>query len=417
MLIVFLNPIAERGGAELVLLEMLKGLRASRPDWRLHLILGADGPVMQLAQSLGVESEVLAFPAGLGSAGETSVRKGERHRIGEIISLSTAALGAWAYRWRLGRRLRELQPDIVHSNGMKMHLLSTMALPRGSHPPLVWHFHDYIGARPLMSRLLRRASRRCQRVIANSESVAEDARRALPAGLPIQRIYNSVDQETFTPEGSRLDLDHLSGMDEAPAGTIRVGLVATFAFWKGQEIFLEAIRHLSSSASACPDPSVSACQCLRFYIIGGPVYATGGSQHSPTELEEKAKELGIADVVGFTGFVDDVPAAMRSLDIVVHASTEPEPFGLVIIQAMACGRPVISSAIGGAGELVEPEVDALTYPAGDASALAAAITRLANDQALRARLATTGRAKVERRFTRACLVEALVSLYQNLVTA
>ena len=123
---------------------------------------------------------------------------------------------------------------------------------------------------------------------------------------------------------------------------------------------------------------------------------------------------GCADRVGFTGFVEDVPAAMRGLDVVVHASTEPEPFGLVILQAMACARPVIVTAVGGACELIEPGENALAVPAGDSAALALAIERLAADPALRLRLAEAGRANAERRFSRARLSVEAVRLYEDL---
>lgn len=110
-----------------------------------------------------------------------------------------------------------------------MHFLSALALRRRPRPALVWHFHDYLGSRPSMSRLLRRVSRRCHLIIANSESVANDARQVLPAHPPIATIYNAVDCDRFTPEGSRLNLDGLAGLPDAPSDVLRVGLDSS---WK-----------------------------------------------------------------------------------------------------------------------------------------------------------------------------------------
>src|SRR5207248_1694340 len=76
---------------------------------------------------------------------------------------------------------------------------------------------------------------------------------------------------------------------------------------------------------------------VRGYIIGEPIYETTASQFSMRELRGLASSHGLRDV-GFTGRIDEVPGALRALDIVVHASIEPEPFGLVIAEAMACGR-------------------------------------------------------------------------------
>ena len=112
-------------------------------------------------------------------------------------------------------------------------------------------------------------------------------------------------------------------------------------------------------------------------VIGDAVYETEGSQHSRAELEALVRHLGIADRVGFTGFVTRPEAALRSLDVVVHASTSPEPFGLVIVEAMATARAVVMSLAGGAAEIVTPGVDALGHVPGDVNGLAARITELA----------------------------------------
>jgi glycosyltransferase involved in cell wall biosynthesis len=115
--------------------------------------------------------------------------------------------------------------------------------------------------------------------------------------------------------------------------------------------------------------------------------------------------------VGFPGFVDDTPAAMCALDIVVHASTQPEPFGMAIVEAMACGRAVIASAAGGALEIFQNEENALSHRPGDADDLARQIDRLVKNEPLRHQLGQAARAAVERRFHRRRLGEELTDLY------
>jgi glycosyltransferase involved in cell wall biosynthesis len=183
----------------------------------------------------------------------------------------------------------------------------------------------------------------------------------------------------------------------APPGTCRVGLLATFARWKGHDVFLRAVRQTTVP--------------FRAYVIGGPVYDTAGSQLTIEELRGRARSLGIADRVGFTGFADRPAPALRALDVVVHASTEPEPFGLVIAEGMACGRAVIVSRAGGAAEIVEDGVDALTATSGDAADLARAIDRLAGETALRQRLGAEARRAAVRRFDPAVFAAAFIDLY------
>jgi glycosyltransferase involved in cell wall biosynthesis len=386
-----MNPCGRLGGAETSLRGLLAGMRSAEPSWELWLVLGEDGSLADIARSLGAHVVLEAFPPALARIGDTGGR-----------SLATA----WAllrtvprivrYAWRLAACVREIKPDIVHTNGLKMHLLGAWTRP--ARTPLVWHIHDYVSRRRFMSRLLRLSRKRCTLAIANSSSVACDLRSLLP-GVKVIPIHNAIDMERFSPVGNRLDLDAISGLAPAPANTVRVGLVATFARWKGHKVVLEALARV-----ACNVP-------IRGYIIGAPIYQTDGSQWSSQELRQTADRLGLTHSVGFTGFVEDTAAAMRSLDIIVHASTEPEPFGMVIIEAMACGKVAIVSAAGGASELFTDGQDALAHQPGDVAGLAAAISRVASDRELRTRLGKTARATAERRFDGRRLARELLSVY------
>ncbi len=395
MRIVYLNPCGRLGGAETSLRELLASVRAAEPEWELWLVLGEDGPLANQARALGVKVIVLAFPPALARLGDAGSRAWER-----LVSMFRAVWATTAYSRRLALAIQSIDADIIHSNGFKMHLLGAWVRPR--HTPLVWHIHDYVRSRPLVSRLLRLFSRACTVAITNSRSVAADLKALLP-DLNILTIYNAIDLKRFAPQGNKLDLDAKAGLRAAAPGTVRAGLVATLARWKGHRVFLEALSRVSRKIP------------IRGYVIGGPIYQTDGSQSSLAELRQEADRLGLRGVVGFTGFVEDVPAAMRSLDIVVHCSTEPEPFGMVIIEAMACEKALIASNAGGASELFVDGEDALAHAPGDDEALAWQIERLAGDLELRQRLAQAGRAKTERLFHGVRLANELLSTYRGLV--
>jgi glycosyltransferase involved in cell wall biosynthesis len=152
---------------------------------------------------------------------------------------------------------------------------------------------------------------------------------------------------------------------------------------------------------------------VRPYVVGGPLYDTAGSQYTLDELRALAGSLGLDGRVGFPGFAERPAAAFRALDVVVHASTQPEPFGLVIAEAMACGRAVVTSASGGAAELVTNNVDALTHAPGDVAGLAAAIERVTADATLRHRLGDAARARAERSFDPDVFSRAFIDLYSK----
>ena len=236
-------------------------------------------------------------------------------------------------------------------------------------------------------------------MVANSSSVADDVRSCCRNRRAVHTIHNAVALEEFTPEGDCLDLDTAAGMPSCPNGIVRIGLVSTMAWWKGQKDFIRAIS------------LVPRCAPIRAYLIGGLLYQTDTEQFTIAELRQFATSLGVADRIGFTGFVPRPAAAIRTVDIVVHASNKPEPFGRVIVEAMACAKPVISTAMGGAAELVEDGVTALTYPAGDANVLAARILQLAADPGLRHRLGAAGRAIAVAKFDRLRLGAVLSPVY------
>lgn len=401
MRLLYLTPTSAMGGAERVLLDILALVRRSRPDWPLGLIVGNDGPLADGARALGVTTKVLPFPrdfaqlgdAGLGSAGTWA--RFARLAVGG--SLSTIR-----YAQQLRAEIAAFAPHVVHSNGIKMHVLGALARP--SRAALIWHFHDYPSARPVTSRIIRSLRSRCSAVVAVSEHVAADIRGELGPSVDVRTIWNSVDLSRFAPDGAAADLDALAGLPPAEPGTVRVGLVATFARWKGHLLFLDMLSRLAPGRP------------VRGYIVGGPLYETQASQVSMAELRAEVERLGLGARVGLTGFTD-AAAALRSLDVVVHASTLPEPFGLVIAEAMTIGRAVVISGDGGVAELVVPNETGLVYPTGQVDVLTARVASLVDDEPRRRRLGAAAHAAALRQFDPERVSREITELYAHLGTA
>jgi len=386
MRISWLSVSDQLGGSEIALLEMIGGLRRARPGWEFQVVLPGNGPLRERVEAAGATCSVVPMPGSLARIGESAAIRqrwsaGAKVALGLRLCASAAALPA--YEARLRRTVSAFQPDIIHTNGLKAHVLGArMRLPRCV---VVWHLHEYISRRRLTRWLMRRYAGRCDAIVANSASVAADFASIFDAPVPVHVVRNAVDLNAFAPAGARLDLDALAALPAAPAGVTRIGLIATFARWKGHDIFLDALQRASTA------------RAIRGYIIGGPLYETSDSQYTKRDMEDMIDARGLRGCVGLTGFVDAAPA-IRSLDVIVHASSEPEPFGLVIAEAMACGRAVITTGNGGAAELIEAGRDALVAPSGDVAALAAAIDRLAGDPALRETIGGRARAAALIRF-------------------
>ena len=169
------------------------------------------------------------------------------------------------------------------------------------------------------------------------------------------------------------DLDSMAGLSPAPPGTTRVGLVATLATWKGHELFLRAAHALRG-------------QGARFYLVGGGLYSTAGSQRNIDELRQRIGELSLGEQAGIVQFQRDIVPAFAALDIVVHASTKPEPFGRVVAEGMSAGRAVVAAASGGVLEQIANGKTGLLFPMGDSEGLTRQLQRLLESRSLRDRL-------------------------------
>jgi glycosyltransferase involved in cell wall biosynthesis len=392
------------GGAERTLLDLLHCLRREPAPPALGLIAGGEGPLVEQAQALGVSAMALPLPDTLAAFGDTELREAGARRVLELgLSLVRSSPVAARHLYTLRRVVRDFRPTLVHSNGLKTHLLAMLCQPEA---PVVWHLHDFLGERPLVRRLLRVGALSAAAAIANSEAVAEDARRVL-GRMRVYPVHNGVDTEGFSPgpgDGARLDT--LAGLPPAPEGTVRLGMVATYARWKGQPVFLQAAARARAALGTQP---------VRFYVVGSPLYRTSGSQFSEDTLRALVRELGLEAHVGFIPFQPQPVEVYRALDGVVHASTRPEPFGLSIAEAMACARPVVVSAAGGAAELIHAGQDALAFAPGDEEGLSRALVRLAREPELRQRLGGEARRTVLARFTRERYAERVREVYAQVL--
>ena len=150
----------------------------------------------------------------------------------------------------------------------------------------------------------------------------------------------------------------------ARPGPLRVGIVGRIAPWKGQHVFLAAF------AEAFPDGGAEAV------IVGSALF---GEEAYGKELGRLVKDLGIVSRVRFSGFSDDVWEELSELDVLVHASTVPEPFGQVVLEGMAAGLPVVAARAGGPAELITDGIDGLLFTPGQSDELATTLRVLAED--------------------------------------
>ena len=378
--VVYVGHTAVASGGELALARLLGGLQ----EVDAHVVLGADGPLVALMQRRGVAVEVLPLDPRAGKVG--------RHAVTPTRLPLPAVVSTARYTWRLSRRLREIEPDIVHTNTLKAAIYGGVA-GRLAGVPVVWHIRDRI-APDYLPRVTVMAIRLLARfvpsaIVANSQATRQTLGhpRRLIAVVPSPVVYDAVGNEH-------------EGVGSAPAGPLVVGMIGRLSPWKGQDVFVRAF------AEAFPEGDEQAL------IVGGALFGEDEYRATITALID---ELGLSERVELTGHVDDVSGMLGRMHVVVHASVIPEPFGQVVVEAMAAGRAVIASAEGGPAEIIRPDVDGVLVPPRDVQALAAALRRLAADPEERHRLGVAASEAVQR-FTPERIGRQVEQLYED-VTA
>ena len=376
--VVFVDHIARLSGGEIALLRLLPAL-SQHVD--THVVLGEDGPLRERLEELGIETEVLPLDARLRDLRKGTVRPG-RLDLRALVTLP-------AYTLLLAKRLRTLEADVLHTNTLKSAFYGGAA-GRLARVPVVWHVRDRIAPDYLPKSavlLVRTASRMLPTaVVANSHATLD----TLPNLARGDVLYNPVINDAVAPGLPRPD------RRERP---LTIGIVGRIAPWKGQHIFLEAFA------------STFRGENVRARVVGSPLF---GEDAYAGSLEQQADRLGIADQVDFRGFRENVWQELAELDVLVHASATPEPFGQVVLEGMAAGLPVVASAAGGPAELITNDIHGLLTPPGDIAALGDALLRLSVDPSLRERL---GAASLERsrEFTPERSAQQLLQVYRGIL--
>lgn len=352
--ILFLDHTARLSGGELALARLVEALSHAPGDRGadVTVLCFEDGPLARRLRSLGVETSVLALASAARDLDRTRVRAG-------AIPLGVVAATV-VHTLRLGRWIRRRRPDVVVANSLKAGVVGGVAA-RLAGVPFVWHLRDRVAGDYLpvpAARALRWwIPRISSGIVANSRTTLRTLAPARTPAVVVPDPYRPPAPRAREPR-SRDDV-------------LRVGMVGRIAPWKGQHVFLDAF------ARAFPDEN------HRAVVAGAPLF---GEEEYEESLRARVRELGIADRVDFVGFVDDVPALLADLDVLVHASVLPEPHGQVVVEGMAAGLAVIAADAGGPSEIITTGIDGVLVAPGDAGALAATLRRVGADPDLRARL-------------------------------
>ncbi len=296
--------------------------------------------------------------------------------------------------------LKDERITILHAHSSKAGLVGRVAA-RLAGTPLVFltaHNSIFYEAWPFWKKSLfafaeRLLNRYTDRLITVSEALRDELiKRENLDQDKVVTIQNGIETELFETQVRRCFT--LRNLD-LPLSGQAVGMVARLAPQKGVTYFLQAAAMLAGDYN------------VNFVVIGdGPLHR---------QLEEEALSLGIRDKVVFTGERDDVPFLLPALDVFVLSSLT-EGFPLTILEALAAGRPVVATRVGGVPEIIRDNINGLLVEPADPAGLAIAVASLLSDSDKAAAIGQAGKALVKEKFTAAVMVRKVEEEYKNLLS-
>jgi len=301
----------------------------------------------------------------------------------------------WPRARALRRIIEQKKIELVHTNIRVGHDREGIIAARLAGVPCVCHIRDL----EQLNWFDRQLAKMVDSFIYISEAVQK---MHLQSGVRRDKgrvVYNAVDSAAFA---GTLDAVRARQSLCLTDDDLAVGIVGRLERWKGQDVFLRALALVREAVPRA-----------KGVVIGEPV---------PYDLDYNrllralCDELGLSEHVIFSGFRQDMPAVMSVLDVVVLASTSPEPFGRVLIEAMAAGKPVVATSGGATCEIVENGTHGLLVPPGDAHELAEAIIRVLTDREMAAAMGSQGRARVREQFNMRQLVDGVQAIYDELLS-
>jgi glycosyltransferase involved in cell wall biosynthesis len=359
---------------------------------------GVERGTVEIARAIAEVSGTALVASAGGRMVPMVEHAGGRHVTLPLASRNPATI--WRNAARLAAVIRAEHVAIVHARSRAPAWSAWLACRRTGARFVTTYHGTYREDLPL-KRQYNAVMAKGERVIAASSFIADlIATRHGTDRENVRVIPRGVDPAIFDPSvvsGSRIERQARAW--RLPDRASIVLLPGRLTGWKGQAVLLDAIARLTLRDVCC-------------VLVG----SDQGRRGYADRLVRQAETLGIADRLRLAGECDDMPAALMLADVMVHASTEPEAFGRVVIEAQAMGRPVIASDLGGPVETVEHGVTGWRVPPGDPEALAAAIEHaLTLTLEARAGLGERARTAVLRRYTVRAMQAATLAVYDELL--
>ena len=382
--ILFFDHTARMSGGERSLLLILK--KIDKTKFEPFLVTPEDGPLSKEAGLIGIKTETIGIPGVVLERKRTET---------SIIFLLFSFIALLPTVLRLVLFIKKRGIDLIYTNSQKAHIIGLFA-GLFSGIPVIWHFRDILNEGYLRKLVTFLGVRFTKAIIAISKAVAEQFVVLGRTNKRIKVIYNAIDVDDFE-ERQKDSKTNLRKEYKLPPNSKIIASIGQIAQWKGQEYLIYTARELVKSFSN-----------LYFFIIGESLFKEDDYKE---RIQKLVMEFGLEKKVFFTGFRWDIPGVMSNIDVLLHTTVEPEPFGRVLIEAMAAGKPVIAFDNGAASEVLKDGTGLLVAPF-DSKALVNAVVMLMRDKEIYKRITEKGRLCVRERFDYSVLMEKIEEILE-----
>lgn len=404
--ILYIESAPQAGGSTVSLYELAR--RINRQEFEPVVLMCASNPYRARFESAGIPVIASAtycsvrtpsYPAALAQArSSTWASRLRRNRVSRALwraagLVTRTALHTWPLALQVRLIIKQQKISLVHLNDApELHKAGIIA-SRLAGVPCICH----VRSMPPLDAFDRFLARFVARFVFISLAVERDQREKGLGKRPGVVVHNAVDLSPYRA------LDRAAArqaFDLAPDDLV-VGMMGRIEPWKGQRDVLQALRLLA--------PQFPRLRCL---IAGTPEL---DGQWYLDELKGLAQSLDLGDIVRFVGYQDNTPLFLSALDVLVHASVQPEPFGRVLIEGMAAGLPLVAANAGGVPEIVVDGQTGLLTPPAQPTALADALARVLANPAEGQAMGQAGRMRAQTLFAIDSQIAAIESIYRQLV--
>lgn len=372
--VLYYNHTGDVSGAEISLLLTISHM----PDSVDTVLVAPEGELLERARKQGIN----VIPV-------TS----HRARMSKnVITIIRGVVGTLTAGLRLRKMLRHLQPQIVHANSIRAGLIAVIAV-MGLKITLIWHVRDILPTN-LVGRLIRWvAAWRVHAVIAISKAIHENFASITKLRGKARVVYNGIDI-SFTGKSIRPEFG-------VPDDRFVVAVVGQIASWKRQ---LDAIEAFSQFIVEHPESEL--------WIVGEPRFRPENMRYE-ADLRERVRVLGLQGRIRFLGFRPDVMNVMSSIDVLLVPS-DNEPFGRVIIEAMAVGKIVVGTNSGGIPEIVAHNHTGYIHDVGDVDEINQYLRKVAMG-GHQSDMVEASRQRVRKMFSIDTVVGSILIIYRSLL--